>query len=217
MLNDLTGRTFGLLRVISMTPRTQKKTFWLCECECGNVKSIRSDSLTGYKTLSCGCIKKLQDYVNLRMGDRVKSATYESRTRLYRIWQGLNARCYLESNHKYAIYGGRGIAVCREWQRQSGFSSFKNWALANGYNDNLSIDRIDNDGNYEPSNCRWVNNKIQCNNRNSNVKITMNGQTKNMRQWCEELNMDYGHVNRRRQHGMPPEKMFAKGDFRKKH
>lgn len=216
MLNDLTDKTFGKLRVIGMAERTQKKTFWVCECECGNKKEIRSDSLTSKRTSSCGCVKKMQDAINLKTSDRIKNATYTSKTRLYRIWQLMHDRCLNPNNTRWDNYGGRGIAICGEWQRPN-FENFKNWALVNGYNEKLSIDRIENDGNYESDNCRWSNNKDQCNNRGNNVKITMNGQTRNMKQWCEELKLDYGLVSSRHQRGMSLDKMFSRQHARKTH
>lgn len=121
-------------------------------------------------------------------GEKMKS-------RLYNIYQGMTKRCYYPDNQNYKYYGGRGIVICNEWK--SNFSAFKKWALENGYQDNLTIDRINTNGNYEPSNCRWVSMKEQCNNRTSNHLITYKGKTQNLKQWCEELNLNYGIMESR--------------------
>jgi hypothetical protein len=166
---DLTGKRFGKLTVISFDrEKTKRKAYWICKCECGNIKSVRSDSLQENKVLSCGCIKKEQDRINLTANHSHKM----SKTRIYREWQGMKTRCYNKNNKRYNNYGGRGITVCDEWMNN--FDNFFKWSLDNNYSDDLTIDRKNNDGNYEPSNCRWVNNKIQCNNRNSNIVIEHN-------------------------------------------
>ena len=121
-------------------------------------------------------------------GEKMKS-------RLYSIYQGMTKRCYYPDNQNYKYYGGKGIVICNEWK--SDFSSFKKWALENGYQDNLTIDRINTNGNYEPSNCRWVSMKEQCNNRTSNHLITYKGKTQNLKQWCIELNLNYGIMESR--------------------
>ena len=107
-----------------------------------------------------------------------------SRTRLYRIWKNMRNRCSNENIPNYERYGGRGITVCEEWQR---FEPFYEWAMANGYGDDLSIDRIDNDGNYEPSNCQWANRTEQARNRRSNEFITYNGTTKHISDWDKDI------------------------------
>ena len=119
----------------------------------------------------------------------------EMKNRLYNIYQGMTKRCYYPDNQNYKYYGGKGIVICNEWK--SNFSAFKKWALENGYQDNLTIDRINTNGNYEPSNCRWVSMKEQCNNRTSNHLITYKGKTQNLKQWCIELNLNYGIMESR--------------------
>jgi hypothetical protein len=215
MLNNLKGKVFGKLKVIDIAPRTCTKTYWICECECGVIKTIRSDSLVSGNTTSCGCLKIIQNGINFKTEYRKNNATRICKTRLYKTWQLMNNRCYNKKTPGYIKYGARGITVCEEWQRQTKFDTFKNWALKNGYNDTLSIERINNNGNYEPENCKWSTNKEQCNNRRSTVKITMNGQTKSVKQWCEYLNLDYGRVINRRQKGISQDKMFSKEDLRK--
>ena len=108
-----------------------------------------------------------------------------SKTRLHRIWHSMYCRCYYPTTNQYKNYGGRGIKVCEQWKHIEGFVRFYNWAINNGYEDHLSLDRIDNNGDYCPENCRWVTKKEQSNHRTNNVLYTFNGETKTSKQWCE--------------------------------
>ena len=111
-------------------------------------------------------------------------------TRLYTIWSGMKSRCYNKKDSHYPRWGGRGIRICSEWLLD--FDNFRQWSLHNGYADNLTIDRINNDGNYCPTNCRWVTIAEQNNNQRTNRLITYNGKTQNLKQWSEELHINYG-------------------------
>lgn len=184
LANDLTGKRFGRLTVIGVEDNGKRKTYYACRCDCGNVKVIRADALIGGCTVSCGCKKKEQDRVNLTANHSHKM----SGTRLYVIWNGLKGRCNNPNDPRYYRYGGRGISVCEEWN--TSFQSFYDWAISNGYSDDLTIDRIDNDGNYEPTNCRWTTSKEQCNNRSSNINIKIGNATKTLTEWCEIFNVD---------------------------
>ena len=193
LANDLTGKKFGKLEVIGVHDTGSRKTYYVCQCDCGNVKVVRADSLISGATKSCGCTKKEQDKTNLTANHRHKM----SGTRIYETWQDMKRRCYNKQNVRYDRYGGRGITVCEEWLNN--FQSFYDWAIRNGYSDDLTIDRIDNDGNYEPSNCRWSTVKEQCNNRSSNINITIGNATKSLMSWCEIFNVDYKKVHARYQ------------------
>ena len=188
LANDLTGKTFGKLEVIGVHDTGSRKTYYVCQCDCGNIKVVRADALISGATKSCGCIKKEQDKINLSANHKHKM----SGTRIYETWQDMKRRCYNKQNARYDRYGGRGITVCDEWLNN--FQSFYDWAISNGYSDDLTIDRIDNDGNYEPSNCRWSTAKEQCNNRGSNINITIGNATKSLMCWCEIFNVDYKKV-----------------------
>ena len=191
-VKDLTGKRFGRLVVIGLQPSETRKTYWICQCDCGNIKVVRSDSLQCGSIRSCGCLKKEQDEKNLSQGNGhrkyAETGFKVGGTRLYSIWQGIKSRCYNEHNARYDRYGGRGIKVCDEWRND--FVNFYNWAIKNGYSADLTIDRINNDGDYCPENCHWATAKEQCNNRSTNILIKIGNATKTLTQWCEifELN-----------------------------
>ncbi len=180
---DLTGLKFGKLTVIERTtdyisPSGNKIARWLCKCDCGNLSKINGASLKR-GTSSCGCLQK--EMVRTRRTKHQKSGT-----RLYRIWKGIQTRCYNPNHHSYKHYGGEGKGVCDEWRD---FAPFYEWSMSNGYEDKLSIDRIDNSKGYAPDNCRWVSNKTQQNNTRRNHFITYNGKTQTLSQWAEEYNI----------------------------
>ena len=124
-----------------------------------------------------------------------------SNTRIHRIWHSMYCRCYYKTTNQYKCYGGRGITVCEEWKHSEGFLKFYNWAMKNGYSDELTLDRIDVNGNYEPNNCRWVTPKQQGNNRTNNVLYTFKNQTKTSKQWCDEYGISQTTLNDRLKRG----------------
>lgn len=168
------GDKYGMLTCIGKDPSRKRRYFF--KCECGNVKSILGYEVKKGNTVSCGCRRKwlLQGNVHRTHGDCY--------TRLYGTWQNMRRRCETPSATFYRDYGGRGITICDEWLD---YQAFKEWALNNGYRDDLTIDRIDVNGNYEPSNCRWVTQKVQANNTRRNHRITYNGETHTLSEWSE--------------------------------
>ena len=125
-------------------------------------------------------------------------------TRLYRIYNNIKSRCYNKNSQAYLRYGARGITVCEEWRND--FTKFYDWSMKNGYQENLTIDRIDNNGNYEPSNCRWVTVKTQSNNRSKNHLVSLNSTTKTLNEWCEIYEINYHTVQDRLKRGWNYEK-----------
>jgi len=187
-LKDLTGQRFGRLLVIKESGRNkQGKAMWFCRCDCGNHKVVYSYSLISGATLSCGCLH------NEGLSER-SSTHNKSKTRLYRTWSNIKQRCYNPNFTHYKYYGGRGLKMCDEWQS---FEAFCDWAIANGYSENLTIERIDNDGDYEPNNCEWKTMKDQANNKSNNRKITFAGTTKTVAQWSNKTGIPYNILIRR--------------------
>lgn len=179
---DLTGKRFGRLVVLSLVPDeagAKVPTRWLCKCDCGKELPIRAYNLKSGNTLSCGCLQK--EYAVAR--NKIHGMTG---TRLYVTWQHMISRCTRESDGAYKYYGGRGITVCDEWKND--FQTFYDWAMKNGYTDELTIDRIDVNGNYCPENCRWATKKEQQRNKRDNTRVSFNGQIKTVCEWAEEFN-----------------------------
>lgn len=191
-LIDLTGKKYGKLTVIKKCGSKDGHALWECVCDCGKKTIVRSGDLRRGKSKSCGCVQK-------KHGGH--------RTRLYRIWGGMKTRCYNKSDHVYPLYGGRGITICPEWR--DSFETFRDWAMANGYQEGLTIDRIDVNEDYKPENCRWVTVKEQENNRRNNRKITFKGETKTLSQWSAETGINRGTIQWRLNHGWTVEKALS--------
>lgn len=184
------GSKFGKLTVLEYThkKRPNGARIYKCKCECGNVSCVDVYSLRNGNTKSCGCLANPY------------GVTATNNKRLYHSWCDMNRRCYDINGKNYKDYGGRGITVCDKWKND--FIAFYNWAIANGYNDTLTIDRIDVNGNYEPNNCRWVNWETQRNNKRTTIKIVINGTVKSLKEWCRYLNLNYSMVYARYRKGL---------------
>lgn len=185
---NLKGQKYGRLTVISFAYRKDKKTYWNCICDCGNECIVETSAMRTGHTNSCGCY----------MRERAKEANIKHGlygTPLHKKYRGMIERCYDKNSDHFKYYGERGIIVCDEWRKD--FKSFYDWAIKNGYEKHLTIDRIDNNGNYEPSNCRWVDIYVQANNKRNNRVITYNGKTQTLKQWCNELDLPYKQTHAR--------------------
>lgn len=193
-INDLTGKRYGRLMVLRrgedfISPKGNKQPGWICRCDCGNEIAVRGNGLTSGNTKSCGCLSR----------DAHSKQNGLSKSRLYNIWRGMKKRCYTVTDKAYPNYGGRGITICNEWREE--FLEFYKWAMSNGYKEKLSIDRIDNNGNYEPQNCRWVSDKSQNNNRRINHFIEYEGERFTLAEWETKTGIRQETIRRRLKNG----------------
>lgn len=199
-IKDVTGQRFGMLTAIKIAERNPLK--WECKCDCGNTCVVRANNLLHNKQKSCGCLS--------HKGNPIHKQCY---TRVYRIYAKIKRRCFAVDDPAYPRYGGRGITMCEEWKKS--FESFSSWAYSNGYKDGLSIDRIDNNGDYSPENCRWADIYCQANNKRNNILYSYNGETKTLAKWCKEKNMSYKVVWYRLSKGWSFERAITKPVARK--
>lgn len=183
---NLVGRRFGRWTALSYAGDRK----WLCRCDCGTEKDVFTGSLTHGK--SAGCIK-----CNPGLGHRKTHGA--KRTRLYTIWSGMKRRCENANDEAYSNYGGRGIAICAEWRTD--FVAFQTWAWAAGYRSTLTIDRENNDGNYEPGNCRWATYQAQGRNRRGNVRVDWDGETITLVELSERTGVSYDLLKQRLHRG----------------
>lgn len=192
--HNLTGQRFGRLTVIERAADkvtgSKPKVMWRCKCDCGKEVIVWSSSLVQGTTVSCGC--------------KTKKHGFAHKERLYETWKNMRRRCLDPKNKRYAQYGGRGITVCPEW---GDYATFREWAMASGYKDDLTIDRIDVDGNYCPENCRWANAEVQANNVSRNRMLSYGGKSMTMAQWARKLKVTYSALNHRVQKGQNMEEI----------
>lgn len=169
-----------------ISPKGYRSSQWVCLCDCGKISTVRSCYLKSGAIKSCGCLKV--DHPN-------RTTHGKKDTRIYYIWSAMKQRCLNPNSRNYSNYGGRGITVCEDWKYS--FENFYNWSLGNGYNDNLSIDRIDNNLGYCPENCRWTDGHTQANNTRHNKMLTHNGKTRTMSEWSKETGIKYQKIKDR--------------------
>ena len=207
---NLKDKKFNKLTVIDFAYNKNGRTYWKCRCDCGNITIVEAYKLKIGHTKACGC---LGEY-NRKYLYKHSIKHQMMNTRLYRIWQNMKRRCYTPSIDSYKYYGARGIKVCEEWlDKQNGFINFYNWAMANGYKDNLTIDRIDVNGNYGPNNCRWATVKEQANNKRNNLFIQYKGEKHTIAEWSKILKIKRETIRYRIKHNFPLEKVFSTENF----
>lgn len=186
---DLTGKKFNHLLVVERVENAPGGVVrWKCLCDCGKYTVVRSSNLKNGAVKTCGCSWLTPHNKSHNM----------SHSRIYMIWAEMRRRCQSPKDRSYANYGGRGICVCDEWS--CSFQQFYDWAVANGYTDALTIDRIDVNGDYTPENCRWIPKSEQSANRRSCLMIKYKGRTQNLKQWCDELGLNYKRTHNRITH-----------------
>lgn len=190
---DLSGKKFGRLIVIKKAGKTKSGNItWFCKCDCGKESVVIGSELINGRTQSCGCYNR--EKKAMRQAEALTTHG-GSRTRLYRVWRGMKDRCKNLNNPRYHHYGGRGIKVCGKWLND--FSAFRDWALTNGYSDELTIDRIDVNGDYAPNNCRWISNFEQQSNKKNNRFIEFNGKKLTVAEWERILSFPKGVLSKR--------------------
>lgn len=188
---DLSGQKINMLTVIKRVNNKNKRVCWLCECECGNKTIVLSEHLLNsqYQKYSCGCTRKPTKKRGSKYGN------YNPKILL--VWYGMNKRCYYKKDKEYKHYGARNIKMCNEWLGVEGFINFQNWALENGYNDNLTIDRINNNGDYEPSNCRWVTRRENNLNRRGIIIVEYNNKRMCLKDYCNLKGLNYNTTRKK--------------------
>ena len=202
-IQDLTGQKFGRLTVIKRVENSKHgHIMYLCQCECGKQKNIIASSLLSGHTKSCGCLNKEVITKHGLIHHRIRS-----------IYKGMKERCYNSHCKKFKYYGGKRIKICDEWLND--LKNFYNWAMINGYQDNLTIDRIDSNGNYEPNNCRWIDMKMQLRNTSRTKMITFNNETMCLKDWAKKLKINYRTLQYRLSNGWTIEEtLTTKGNIK---
>ncbi len=204
-MKDLTGQRFGNLVVLEFAGKQGNFAMWKCRCDCGNEHIARGSNLLSGQIKSCGCGAKRN---SLKHG--------ESRTRLYRIWYGIIRRTEDCSRKEYKDYGALGVRMCDEWRES--YEAFRAWALANGYDDTLSIDRIESNGNYEPSNCRWATKSTQENNKRATHLLSIGGVSKTPAEWSKISGIPAYQIRRRKAKGWDDQRaVYEPLDVKRQH
>lgn len=185
------GERYGRLTIVRevepVGSKHKRVRRFLCRCDCGNEIICRLPNLKSGTTRSCGCYRKF-------VASNRRDCHHLNNTRIYRIWCGMKRRCYNKHNEHFDRYGGRGIIVCDEWK--TNFMNFYDWDMSNGYDDKLSIDRINNEGNYEPSNCRWANQKQQVVNSTAAIKCSLGGNIVSLSDIADILGVSFKRIRR---------------------
>ena len=203
--DNYVGNKYNMLTCLGFSHNVRGEgNYYRFRCDCGNVVLLPITLVKRGRKYSCGCTRKKRNN-DVYKGLNLKHGM--SDTHLYKIYTGMKDRCLNPKSKYYRRYGGRGITVCEEWKKDS--SSFFRWALSNGYKEGLSLDRINNDGNYEPGNCRWATRTQQMNNTRTNKYMTHDGVTMTMKQWSIELGIPYSVLKNRSKAGWSDEDMLT--------
>jgi len=208
-LMDRTGQKVGIMTVHSYSHFDGKYHYWNVDCKCGVKKKLHSPALSNSKLKSCGCLTK-EILSNAQTKHGQSHPNNGKPTRTYSAWHSMHLRCRLESRKDWMNYGGRGITVCERWK------SFENFLADMGEaKEKMTLDRIDVNGNYEPSNCRWASAKQQANNRKNNTLITYQGKTQTLSMWSDEIGVARDTLSLRIKSGMPLDRAMSKGRLKR--
>lgn len=204
---NLVGKKYGFLTILRYDGvykyKTQSHTKVICKCKCGSVKDYRLYQLKNGTSTSCGCRRK-QFFKNYKGNRGIRHGKYNRD--LCNRYYNMISRCEEKTNSRYKSYGGRGIKICEEWKNN--IDNFCEWAINNGYKKGLLLDRSDNDGNYEPSNCRFINPSESQLNRRNTLMITHNNITQPLKKWAKEYNISYSTLQARRRKQEPISEYF---------
>lgn len=188
--DEYIGKKYGRLTVVEYLGVFNGRSKFLCRCDCGSERVVRANNLKTGNTTSCGCL-----HIQRNIERLTKHGGTRENPKLYYVWAAMLQRCHNAKNKWYANYGGRGIVVCEEWR--TSYESFREWAFNSGYVENLTIDRIDVNGNYEPSNCQWATKKEQVRNRRVTRFLTFKDKTLPVAEWAERAGLPYRTLHTR--------------------
>ena len=215
-INEYLGKKYNELTILEEVGSRNGRRLVKCQCDCGNIIIAELRTVARGSKKSCGCRqKRLLIERNYKHGYSKRGA----KDRLYTIWCGIKYRCHARKGLDYEEYAARGIAICSEWEND--YNAFRKWAYSNGYDENAkfgecTIDRIDVNGNYEPSNCRWVSNAVQQNNKRTNNKISYKGETHTLTEWSRIIGINQGTLQTRYETGYRGDDLFFVGNLRRR-
>lgn len=201
---DISGNKYTRLTAIQYVYTKNKKAYWLCKCECGKEKIVSASDLTSGNTKSCGCLHHdtaREHYLSLNRIHGMKG------TKIYSKWLNMKARCYKKSCNGYKNYGGRGIKVCDEWKNS--FVNFYKWSINNGYQEGLTIERIDVNKDYSLDNCKWITNLEQQNNKRNNTYIVYKNEKHTIAEWSRITGINKNTISGRLRKGWSVEKILS--------
>lgn len=196
---SLVGKTYNRLTVIAKSHMRNNCSYWKSRCVCGKVVVVIGSSLKNGNTKSCGCLNRELSAKKLILANTTHGS---SKTRLYKTWKGIRERCYSLGHTSYKDYGRRGVRVCKEWHK---FETFKKWATQNGYRNNLTIDRKNPFGNYEPGNCRWITRSKQGRTKRNSIYVIYKGKRLHLKEWSDKLGVKYHTLYQRYEINKRPE------------
>jgi hypothetical protein len=189
---DITGQKFGRLTALCRIGKTKGRiSIWECQCECGQKHNAIISQLRNGTVKSCGCLQRVDHPV--------------AKERLFNIWQGMRQRCNNPNANFYEYYGAKGVKICQEWNE---YKAFKQWAVENGYDEGLSIDRIDVDGGYNPNNCRWISLREQQSNKSNNVFVLYQDEDITLAELSRRTGLSLPMLHRRYHAGYTGEKLW---------